>query len=187
MTRFASDSLAAQDWEQMWSRSNQQDWIVSWYPRHIPPAGAPHGAAGVCVTGNDQLVLISHDGEHWGFPAGRPEGNESLKETLCREMIEEACVVVVGARLLGFARSECVNGRQQGLVLVRSYWRADVEIKPWEPKFEIRHRRVVAAAEAKNHVRDPDTVATRISYRALDEAGIGWYRVDWFRWGSWPC
>jgi hypothetical protein len=88
-------------------------------------------------------------------------------------MMEEACVVVVGARLLGFARSECVNGRQQGLVLVRSYWRAEVEVKPWDPKFEIQHRRVVAAAEAKTHVRDPDAVATRISFRALDEAGVG--------------
>lgn len=165
-------SLAARDWEEMRSRANGQDWIVSWHPRQIPPDGAPHGAAGVCVTADAQLVLISHDGKHRGFPAGRPEGNERIEETLRREMLEEACVVVVRARLLGFARSTCVRGRQEGLVLVRSYWRAEVELKPWQPEFEIRHRRVVPAAEAKRHVRDPDAAATRISFRPLDEAGI---------------
>jgi 8-oxo-dGTP pyrophosphatase MutT (NUDIX family) len=166
-------SLAAQDGLRMRSRSHGQDWLVSWHPPPTPPEGTPHGAAGVCVTGDDQLVLISHDGEHWGFPAGRPEGHESPEETLRREMLEEACATVTGARLLGFARSECINGSQHGLVLVRSYWRADVDIAPWTPMYEIRHRRVVAAAEATDHVRDPDPVATRISHRALAEAGVG--------------
>ena len=154
---------AARDREQMRLHTNEQDWIVSWHPGDAEPAGTPHGAAGVCVTGDGQLVLISHDGRHWGFPAGRPEGDESAEETLSREMLEEACADVVGARLLGYARSQCVSGWQQGLVLVRSYWRAD----------EVRHRRMVAAAEARKHVRDPDEAATRISYRALDEAGMG--------------
>lgn len=57
-------------------------------------------------------------------------------------------------------------------MLVRAYWRADVEILPWEPEFEIIHRRVVAAAAARAQVRDPDDVATRISFRALAEAGL---------------
>ena len=121
----------------------------------------------------DQLVLISPDGIHWGFAAGRPEPGETIEETLRREMLEEACVRVVGQRLLGFARSECVEGHEKGLVLVRSYWRAEVEIQPWDPRFEIRHRKGVAASDAKIEVRDPDEVATRISPRALDEAGLG--------------
>ncbi|WP_281368512.1 NUDIX hydrolase [Kibdelosporangium persicum] len=156
----------------MQSRSSGQDWIVSWHPPRTPLEGTPHGAAGVCLTSDHQLVLISHDGKHWGFPAGRPEGHESPEETLHREMLEEACATVTGAQLLGFARSECVNGWQYGLVLVRSYWRADVEVAPWKPMYEIRHRRLVAAAEATDHVRDPDPVATRISHRALAEAGL---------------
>jgi hypothetical protein len=65
--------VAASDGEQMRSRSNGQDWIVAWHPSHDPPVGTPHGVAGVCLTGDDQLVLVSHDGIHWGFPAGRVE------------------------------------------------------------------------------------------------------------------
>lgn len=79
---------AARDGEQMRLHTNGQDWIVSWHPGDAEPAGSPHGAAGVCVTGDGQLVLISHDGRHWGFPAGRPEGGESAEETLSREMLE---------------------------------------------------------------------------------------------------
>jgi 8-oxo-dGTP pyrophosphatase MutT (NUDIX family) len=165
---------AARDHEQMSTVSGGQHWLVSWYPADAVPEGRPHGAAGICV-GNDgrDLVLISPDQVHWGFPAGRPEGAETLRETLAREMREEACVEVVGARLLGFARSECVGGHQKEVVLVRSYWLAEVAIAPWEPQFEIAHRRIVPVAEATGVVRDLDPAATRISMRALAEAFDG--------------
>lgn len=151
----------------------EKRWLVSWHPADAEPAGRPHGAAGICV-GNDgrDLVLISADEVHWGFPAGRPEGAETVRETLAREMREEACVEVLEARLLGFARSECVAGDEKGVVLVRSYWRAEVAIGPWEPQFEIAHRRIVPAAEAAAEVREPDPAAARISMRALAEAGL---------------
>jgi 8-oxo-dGTP pyrophosphatase MutT (NUDIX family) len=165
--------VPAEDRRRMATHTGGQDWLVSWHPPSEPPAGRPHGAAGVCVTRGDQLVLISHDGVLWGFPAGRPEGAEDAEETLRREVWEEACARVLGARLLGFARSECVEGREAGLVLVRSYWHADVEVEPWEPQFEIAHRRIVPAADARDHVRDPDDVAMRVSLRALVEAGLG--------------
>jgi ADP-ribose pyrophosphatase YjhB (NUDIX family) len=156
----------------MRTRSNGQDWAVSWHGPDEEPEGRAHGAAGVCLTGAGELVLISHDGEHWGFPAGRPEGNEPPEETLRREMLEEACVVVTGARLLGYSRSLCVDGHERGLVLVRSYWRAEVEVEPHEPRFEVRRRRLVPVAEAGAVVRDPDWAGTRIALRALREAGV---------------
>lgn len=162
----------ALDRDAMPTRSGGQDWLVSWHPPDAPPAGRPHGAAGVCVAPPDRLVLISHDGKHWGFPAGRPEGDETAAETLRRELREEACVRLTDARLLGFSRSECTGGPECGLVLVRSYWLAEAAVEPWEPRFEIAHRTVIARADAAERVRDPDDAATRISQRALVEAGV---------------
>ena len=94
------------------------------------------------------IVVISPDGVIWDLPAGRPEPGENWEQTLRREMDEEACATVTGARLLGFTRGQCLTGPERGRVLVRSVWRADVELRPWEARFEIADRRVVAASEA---------------------------------------
>ncbi len=165
--------VAARDSEPMLTETQLGRWLVSWHSAATIPEGRSHGAAGICVSDDEHLILISPDGVHWGFPAGRPEGTETLRETLDREMREEACVTVLDARLLGFSRSELIDGHEKGLVLIRSYWLADVETEPWDPQFEIVHRRVVPAVNATTYVRDPDTVATRISFRALAEAKLG--------------
>ena len=172
-------STAMRDGETMMAVSGGQRWRTSWHPAGGRPDGRNHGAAGVCV-GNDgrDLVLISSDQEHWAFPAGRPEGDETLRETLDREMREEACVDVVEARLLGFARSECVQGHENGLVLVRSIWFAVVTIRTWEPQFEIDHRKIVPVADAWQEVNDQNSVVARVSMRALAEAGLGGARAE---------
>jgi ADP-ribose pyrophosphatase YjhB (NUDIX family) len=167
---------AARDGEQIAVRageaqSNDQDWIVSWHPALTPPEGTPHGSSGICVTGDGGIVLISEDGERWDVPGGGPEGNETWEETLRREVREEACATVVHASLLGFCRSACIAGPQVGQVLVRSLWRAEVELGPWEPQFEVAHRRVVGAAEVVDQVACADGLA-RIICRALHEAAI---------------
>lgn len=67
-----------------------QDWRVAWFPPPDPPPGTPHGAAAICVAG-DQVVLIGTDGETWGLPGGRPEPGEAMIDTMRREVYEEAC------------------------------------------------------------------------------------------------
>lgn len=147
------------------------DWIVSWHPPLTPPDGTPHGAAGLCVTGDGAVVIVSADGQHWDLPQGRPEEGETWEETLRREMWEEACVAVGQARLLGFCRSACVAGPQTGRILVRSLWCAEVQLASWEPQFEIAHRRTVPAVEIIDHLTIPDSFA-RIVSRALREVAI---------------
>ncbi|HEV3293869.1 MAG TPA: NUDIX domain-containing protein [Streptosporangiaceae bacterium] len=124
--------------------SGGQQWLVSCHPPPDPPDGTPHGGEGVCVTADGDIVVISPDGTIWDLPAGRPEPGDSWEQTLRREMDEEACATVVSARLLGVTRGQCVAGPERGRVLVRSVWRADVELRPWEVRFEIAERRVVA-------------------------------------------
>ena len=163
----------AGDREPMPTVSAGQHWLVSWHPPGADLEGRPHGATGVCLgeDGRD-LVLISPDQVYWGLPGGRPEGTETPRETLQREMWEEACVDVLDAQLLGFSRSVCTKGHEKDLALVRSFWRARVKIGPWLPQFEILYRRVVPAARASEFLREPDAVAMRVSLRALAEAGL---------------
>ncbi|MDQ2787342.1 MAG: NUDIX domain-containing protein, partial [Chloroflexota bacterium] len=159
------------DGEEIAFRADGEDWHVSWHPPPTPPEGTPHGSAGLCVTGDGEIVLISQDGERWDIPAGRPEGDETWEETLRREMLEEACATVGQARLLGFSRGACLAGPQAGRVIVRSFWRADVDLAPWEPQFEIAHRRIVPAAAVVSQLAIPDGLA-RIISRALHEVAM---------------
>ncbi len=89
-----------------------------------------------------------------------------------REVREEACVEVTASRLLGYARSECIAGREVGLILVRSLWRADVTIHDWEPNFEIPHRLLMPASDLTRDALDRLTAFTGIHMRALAEAGL---------------
>jgi len=161
----------ARDGEEFAVHSNGGDWLIAWRPPTAVPEGIAHGANAFCVTADDQVVLISDDGERWGWPGGRPEGDEPWEQTLRREVLEEACATVFDARLLGFTRSTCHTRHEQGLVLVRSIWLAEVELLPWEPRFEIAHRRVVPAAELLAHLWMEQGFEP-IYHRALVEAGL---------------
>ena len=107
-------NVIAGDGEELAIRTAGQDWIISWHPPEAVPDGTPHGAAGVCVTGSGEVVLISENGVDWDLPAGRPEGDETWEQTLRREMLEEACATVVDARLLGFAAAAASRVTKQG-------------------------------------------------------------------------
>lgn len=166
-----SRTPAARDGEEFAVRSNGGDWLIAWHSSITVPPGTPHGANGLCVTTDGGVVLISNDGGRWGWPGGRPEGDESWEQTLRREMLEEACAIVRDARLLGFCRAACRTGPEQGLVLVRSIWRAEVELMPWEPRFEIAHRRVVPANELASHLWMEEGFEP-IYHRVIAEAGL---------------
>jgi ADP-ribose pyrophosphatase YjhB (NUDIX family) len=124
------------------------------------------------VTPAGKVVLISPDGKLWDLPAGRPEMGESWEDTLRREMLEEACATVLEATLLGFTRGACVQGPERGRVLVRSVWRAEVELAPWQPRFEIPHRRVVAAADVMGQLELDTHALAPIIRRELQEASV---------------
>ena len=66
---------------------------------------------------------------------------------MIRELLEEACVRVDDATLLGYFRGVCTLGPENGLVLLRALWRANVSVLPWEPRQEIAHRRLVSPNE----------------------------------------
>ena len=121
-----------------------QDWLISWHPPGTLPSGTRHGSAGICFTPEQSVVLVSADNGHtWELPGGRPEGQESLRETLEREVLEEACAEVIGAELVGFVLGECIKGAEAGLTIVRAAWSASIELLPWLPQHEMTCRRLV--------------------------------------------
>jgi 8-oxo-dGTP pyrophosphatase MutT (NUDIX family) len=161
----------ADDLEELPVPAHGGDWRMAWHPAGDAPPGRPHGANAFCVTADGGVVLISTDGSRWGWPGGRPERDESWQETLRREMLEEACALVTGARLLGFVQSSCLSGPEQGLVLVRSIWRAEVRLLPWQPQHEIPFRRVVPTGELAGQLWMEDG-AEPIYSRAAREAAL---------------
>lgn len=125
-----------------------QRWRVTWQTGQAP-RGRNHGISAV-ATAEDRIVLVSRDRTTWEFPAGRPEGPETLFETLERELAEEACCHVLHAGLLGFTRSECLEGVERGIVLVRAHWAVRARVLSWEPQHEIVDRRLLSVPEARS-------------------------------------
>lgn len=151
--------------------SNGGDWLISWYPPDHQPEGTPHGATGVCVTDFREVVLVSEDGQRWGFPGGRPERGEDWIDTLRRELEEEACIGVLRADLIGWGRGQCLSGPEEGLVLVRSMWSVRAELYDWEPEFEMKHRRLCAPDQARQLLHMEPGMEP-IYLRQLREAGL---------------
>jgi ADP-ribose pyrophosphatase YjhB (NUDIX family) len=148
-----------------------QQWQIAWYPPPDPPSGKPHGSGAVCQTPDQQVVLVSGNGQLWGLPGGRPEQGEDWLDVLKREVQEEACATVTGQRLLGYSRGICVQGHEQGLILVRAWWAATVGLQPWQPQHEMSHRRLVAADDVYDSIWIEDGHVP-IYRRILSEAGI---------------
>lgn len=150
MSTDQPDAIAvARDGEEFAFHNAGQEWTVSFHPASLPPPqGRNHGSTGFCFTPSGQIVLVSKDGLAWEPPAGRPEGNESLRETLDREVLEEASARVEDAILLGYSRGICTKGQEEGLVLVRSLWWASVSILPYVPDYEMKYRLLVAPGDA---------------------------------------
>ncbi|MFI6503863.1 NUDIX domain-containing protein [Nonomuraea typhae] len=150
--------------------SHGQDWQIAWLPPPDPPEGISHGSAAVCFSG-DQVVLVSDGDERWGMPGGRPEAGETWVDVLVREVLEEACADVTAQRLIGYSRGSCVRGPEQGRILVRAWWVATVELRPWQPGHETTGRRLVSPGHVYDSIWIEDGFAP-LYRRIMREAGL---------------
>lgn len=156
------------DGEEWRFHQNGQDWVTVWHPPGLgAPDGRRHGATGVCLAEGGRVVVVRESG--WGLPGGRPERDEDWRDTLVREVWEEAGAVVEEARLLGFARGVCVRGHEEGLVLVQSQWIATVRLEPWTPEFETVERELLEPLEALERLLefDPNPMLRRLFREAF--------------------
>lgn len=121
-------------------RWDGRDLSVQWEPgERLVPVEPVRQVSGVCFTASGQVVLVSENGQHWTLPGGHPEGQESPRQTLAREVAEEACAEVQRARMIGWQR---VSDPYEAPYLQLRY-AARVRLKDFRPQHEIRHRRLV--------------------------------------------
>lgn len=169
-----TDILPADDEKRFRLRDRGEDWLISWHQPINKPDGVPHGSAGICFTPERQVVLVSSTGGvTWEFPGGRPEGNESLRNTLDRELNEEACASVIDAALLGFVLGECISGRETGRRIVRSAWATSIHLNLWAPQHETTDRRLIDPTAALDAI-GIDIDARPVYERWLFEALAWW-------------
>jgi len=58
--------------------------------------------SGICFDETNKILLIKNTNKkNWSIPGGTPENNETIKETLIREIEEEASCEILNLKLLG--------------------------------------------------------------------------------------
>ena len=118
---------------------------VTWISgQDLPLRDKTTQVSSVCFTPNNQIVLISDDGNKWNIPGGHPEPGESLEDALRRELWEEACCKIIKLSLLGWQQ---VKDLHDSSVHYQMRYACSVDIKPFVANHEISHRRLIGPGE----------------------------------------
>ncbi len=112
-------------------------------PGWTPPAELVTQALGLCFTADGQVVMVTWDGQQWTFPGGTVEDGETVKQTLIREVAEEACARVVACQFLAAQHVADPLNPNGGPSYYQTRWLARVELDPWRPQHEMIARRLV--------------------------------------------
>jgi len=123
-------------------------WTVTWLdPPFRPEPPDCNQSYGVCFDRTGKIVLVRTDGDYWNLPGGGVEPGETLEGTLAREVEEEACARVLEQRYIGCQRIDDPESPTGPWRYYQSRFWARVELLPWEPRFEVRERNLVAPGE----------------------------------------
>ncbi len=116
---------------------------VSWFdPPVRPPLADTTQALGICFTHDSQIVLVTWNDTDWTLPGGTIEPDETLEQTLAREVWEEACARVLSCAYIGCQRVEHLDDDRPAYYQTR-FW-ARVELEPFAPAHEMTARVLVS-------------------------------------------
>ena len=135
----------------------------------LPPRDLVTQVSGVCFTSDGQIVLVSSDGSNWSLPGGHLEPGETLEEALAREAWEEACARISHLTYLGTQEVVDLESPAPPYRYYQGRFWARVSLEPFEPRFETRHRRLVAPQSFVAMLNwDTAAIAQEILSAALD-------------------
>lgn len=105
------------------------------------------------IVQNEQLLLVSNDGEYWYLPGGQLEKDEDLPQCVEREVYEETGLVVSVGQLLHVL--ECMDVEAQ-LHKVHFYFRAEIIRGQLNPAWEdegcvVQYRRFFSLQEIEQN------------------------------------
>lgn len=94
-------------------------------------------------------LLIVKNGKTWTIPGGHPEKNETKEETLCRELMEEACVTLNNINYLGAV--EVIDNNEKYYQL--RYTAKINEVLPFNQEWEISERKFIDLNDLPNYIK----------------------------------
>lgn len=147
--------------------------LLTWVPHPQPYAKPVTAANCFCILGSK--VLVVHVNQRGlCIPGGHLEPEESPKEALLREILEESCVSAESLNLLGAVQVDhSINpcfiegGRYPKLASQLMYVGRVAEVHPFRSQHETISRRFVAAAELPSVHHEWNTVLQAAFERAL--------------------
>ena len=118
---------------------------ISWLPLPFePPLDQTTQAYGICFTDNGDIVLITQNNRYWNLPGGTVEDEETLAQTLKREVWEEACAEVVDWAYIGCQRIDDPESPIGRTHYYQSRFWARVTLQEFKPQFETVARKIVS-------------------------------------------
>lgn len=101
-----------------------------------------------CFLDGKFAIIKNKDG-YWAIPGGHLEKGEHPKDTVIREVLEEACIVIKNPILLGY--QEIVKADKSKIYQLR--WFANVEkVLDFTPEFESEEMKFVSTDEVGQYI-----------------------------------
>lgn len=104
--------------------------------------------SGYVFNDKNQLLIVKN-GKVWTIPGGHPEPNETILETLNRELMEEACVTLKDINYLGAVE---VVEKDETYYQLR-YTAKVKEALPFKQEWEISERLFVDLEDLPNYIK----------------------------------
>ncbi|MGH9077056.1 MAG: NUDIX hydrolase [Acidimicrobiales bacterium] len=135
----------------------------------LPPVEQVTQSYGLCFDTNHQVLLVADPSVGWNLPGGTVEPGEELRDTLVREVAEEACARVVEADYLASQHVHDPENPAGRTSYYQSRWWARVELDDWQPRFETTARKLVAPEDIAQEIFWAETaVLSRLMEFALE-------------------